>query len=166
MGATAQLQGFDSGAPAAGGRAIGGAGGYGAVAAMGGMITSGPALTRATPQGAVTLFASALLRGDPARLSECFEGTIGTNALRRVLESPANDEERALQQAFQSLGPPVEVLGTTTLDDGVRLNCRATVRKPFTLVKDGVLKNWQPGDWYELEVHLEQIGTEWKIVGL
>jgi RNA polymerase sigma factor (sigma-70 family) len=166
MGATAQLQGLDSGAPAAGGRAVGGAGGYGAVAAMGGMMTSGLALTRATPQGAVTLFASALLRGDPARLSECFEGTIETNALRRVLESPANDEERVLQQAFQSLGPPVEVLGTTTLDDGVRLNCRATVRKPFTLVKDGASKNWQPGDGYELEFHLEQIGTEWKIVGL
>lgn len=166
MDATVQPRGFGGGTIASGGRAFGGAGGGGAVAAMGGMVTSGPTLTRATPQGAVTLFASALLRGDPARLSECFEGTIETNALRRVLESPANDEERALQQAFQSLGPPVEVLGTTTLDDGIRLNCRATVRKAFTLLKDGAARNWQPRDWYELEVRLKQIGTEWKITGL
>jgi RNA polymerase sigma-70 factor (ECF subfamily) len=165
MGATAQLQGVGGGMIASGGGAFGGAGGFGAVAAMGGMSTSGP-MMRATPQGAVTFLASALVRGDMVRLSECLEGTVETNALRRVLESPANDEERELQKAFNSLGTPVEVLGTTTLDDGVRLNCRATVRKAFTLLKDGATRSWQPGDWYALEVRLKQIGTEWKITGL
>jgi RNA polymerase sigma factor (sigma-70 family) len=167
VGGVGQTQGFGGGAMQGGGGAFGGAVAVVAGQGMGGMMAMGaPTTTRATPEGAVKIFVAALVRGDPARLSECFEGTIETNTLRRVIENPASDEERALQQAFTSLGSPVEVLGATALEDSVRLKCRATVRKPFTLVKDGTTKTWQSRDWFELEVRLKQVGTEWKLVGL
>ncbi len=124
-------------------------------------VTTDPA----TPEGAVNRLVAAAMRGDPTRLSPYLEGASDTNAVRQILENPRNEEERALQQALYSLVPPVEVLGSTALEDGLRLKFRATVRKAFALDQSGATNSWQPGDWFELEFRLKQVGPEWKIAG-
>jgi RNA polymerase sigma factor (sigma-70 family) len=142
---------------------------YGSMAMGSGLGFAGystePPATLATTEGALRLFADALARGDPARWMDCFDGTVDANPLRRALESPATDAERELQQVLRSLGPPVEVVQTTETEDGLKVKWKATVRQPFTTADNGVTKNWQRADRYELELRLKQIGGEWKIVG-
>jgi RNA polymerase sigma factor (sigma-70 family) len=130
-----------------------------------GGYSTDPAPTRATAAGALTLFANALVRGDPARWLDCFDGAIETNPLRRALENPTTEAERELQRVLWSLGPPVEVMQTTETVDGLKVKWKATVRQPFTTADNGVTKTWQRDDRYELELRLKQIGGEWKIVG-
>ncbi len=126
--------------------------------------------TRATTEGALTLFANALYamalgRSDLARLEECFAGPAEATAFRQVLENPANDTERELQQALKSLGPVIEVVQSTAIENGLKVKWTAPVRQPFTTTVNGAARTWHPGDRYELEVRLKQIGDEWKIVG-
>ncbi len=162
-----------------GGATQGGGATYGPVAMAGGMgfgglgfagAGSGAPPTRATTDGAITLFANALYatalgRGDLARLEECFADAAAAEAFRRLLENPANDAERELQQVLKSLGPVVEVVQTTATEDGLKVKWKATVRQPFTATENGAARTWQRGDRYELEVRLKQVDGEWKIVG-
>ena len=107
----------------------------------------------------------ALGRSDLARLEECFAGAAEAKAFRQLYENPANDSERELQQVLKSLGPVIEVVQTTATDDGLKVKWKAPVRQPFTTAENGAARTWQPGDRYELELQLKQIGGEWKIVG-
>jgi RNA polymerase sigma-70 factor, ECF subfamily len=163
-GVTAVAPSFGTGSVQGGGVPYGGT-----------MVSTGtssrPPPTRATTEGALTLFANALYamalgRSDLARLEECFTSTAEVEAFRRLWESPANDTERELQQVLKSLGPVIEVIQTAATEDGLKVKWKATVRQPFTTTENGAAKTWQPGDPYELEARLKQIGGEWKIVGL
>lgn len=154
---------FGGGASQGGGVPVGGM-------AMGGgrtvvVVNSDPPPTRATADGALTLFAMALVRGDLARLEECFAGAAEAEVFRRFWENPTDDAERELQQVFKSVGPRIEVAQTTTTGDGLKVIWKATVRQPFTTTVNGAAKTWQRGDRYELETRLKQIDGEWKIVG-
>ncbi len=157
-----------------GGATQGGGVTYGPVPMTGGMgfgaMGSGPPPTRATTDGAITLFANALYaaalgRGDLARLEECFAGTAEAAAFRQLLENPLNDAERELQQVLKSLGPVIEVVQTTATEDGLKVKWKAAVRQPFTTTENGVARVWERGDCYELEARLKQVDGEWKIVG-
>lgn len=122
----------------------------------------------ATPTGALNRFALALSTAAvwPERLRDCFEtGSREFKGFERIIQAPQTGEERALQQCFLSLSAPVEVIETRPADDGMRVKWRARVRKEFSLVKDGVEKQWQHGDYFELEIRLKQVGSEWKIAG-
>jgi hypothetical protein len=167
MGGVAQPQGFGGGAIQGGvplgGVAMGGAMGMGGMG-YGGYSTEPPP-TRATPEGALTLFANALVRGDPPRWLDCFDGTAETNPVRRALENPTSDAEREWQQILKSLRPPVELVGPTATEDGLKVKWKATIQQPFTTTENGVSRTWQRGDRFELEVRLKQVGGEWKIVG-
>ncbi len=125
----------------------------------------GPLPTRATTDGALTLFAAALTPRNPARLEQCFAGTSEAEAFRRVSDNPTNDIERELQQAFSSVGTLIEIVQTTDTEEGLKVKWKATVRRPFTTTSNGVMKTWQPGDRYVLETRLKQINGEWKIIG-
>jgi hypothetical protein len=142
-------------------------GGGMAVLAGGGFagVGFGPLPTRATTEGALTLFAAALTPRNPARLEQCFAGTSEAEAFRRILDNPTNDIERELQQAFSSVGTLIEIVQTTDTEEGLKVKWKATVRRPFTTTNNGVMKTWQPGDRYELETRLKLINGEWKIVG-
>ncbi len=164
----------------AGGSAVrGGGGSYGVAVVAGGLGFGGTGTggmmaatppTRATTEGALTLFANALYamalgRSDLARLDECFTSTAEAKAFRRLWENPANDDERELQQALKSLGPTIEVVQTTATDDGVKVKWEAAVRQPFTMTENGVARTWQRGERFALETRLEQADGEWKILG-
>jgi RNA polymerase sigma factor (sigma-70 family) len=142
-------------------------GGSMAVVAGGGFagVGFGPLPTRATTEGALTLFAAALTPRNPARLDQCFAGTSEAEAFRRISDNPTNDIERELQQAFSSVGTLIEIVQTTDADDGLKVKWKATVWRPFTTTNNGVMKAWQSGDRYELETRLKQINGEWKIIG-
>jgi hypothetical protein len=129
-----------------------------------------PTPTRATAEGALTLFASALYatahgRGDLSRAEECFVSATDAEAFHRLWENPANDTERELQQALKSLGTVIEVVQTTATGDGLKVKWKAAVPQPFTTTDNGVTKNWERGDRFELTTLLKQVGNEWKIVG-
>jgi RNA polymerase sigma factor (sigma-70 family) len=152
------------GGPAVG-RAVvaGGAGqsmGFGGL----GMGGTGPSLM-ATPRDALTRFTALLLQGDPARTTNCFAGTTEAELFQRWWANPADEKERNLQQALRSLIPPVEVLGTNSLDDGLKIRWTAQVRQPFTQTEAGPARTWQTGERFELETRLKQVDAEWKIVG-
>ncbi len=119
-----------------------------------------------SPQGAVQQFAGVLRRGDWSRLEQCFvPGSAELAGFQRLLQNPQNDEERSMKQCMESLGQPVEITETTPWEDGLKVKWKATVRKPFSLVEDGMFKNWQEGDKFELEVRLKKVGDNWRIAG-
>ena len=129
------------------------------------VVSSGPPPTRATTDGALRLFAMALVRSDWAGLEECFAGAAEAEAFRRVWLDPANDAERELQRVFKSVGPGTEIAQTTPTAEGLTVKWIARVRQPFTTTENGIARNWQRGDRYELETLLKLVGGEWKIVG-
>jgi len=119
-----------------------------------------------SPLGAVHRFATELRRGDMSRLAQCFvPGSAEVAGFKRLLENPQNDEERSMKQCLESLGQPVEIVETTPWVDGLKVRWKATVRKPFSLVEEGTLKNWQEGDKFDLEVRLKKVGEDWRIAG-
>ncbi|MCU0784836.1 MAG: sigma-70 family RNA polymerase sigma factor [Verrucomicrobia bacterium] len=138
-------------------------------ARMGGMARSSSIDSNpATPTGALNRFALALSMAAvrPERLGDCFvPGSEEFAGFQRMIQSPETDEERALQQCLLSLSAPVEVIETTPTDDGLRVKWRARVTKEFSQKVDGVNKQWQRGDPFELEVRLKQVGAEWRIAG-
>lgn len=132
--------------------------------AMGSTLDSNPA----TPTGALNRFALALSMAAvrPERLGDCFvPGSEEFAGFQRIIQSPQTDEERSLQQCLLSLAAPVEIIETTPTDDGMRVKWRARVANEFSQMVDGVNKQWQRGDRFELEVRLKQVGAEWKIAG-
>lgn len=70
-----------------------------------------------------------------------------------------------MRRCLESLGNPVEVVQVSPIPEGLKVKWRATVLKPFSLVDNGMTRSWQEEDRFELEVRLQQIGDEWKIVG-
>jgi RNA polymerase sigma-70 factor (ECF subfamily) len=142
---------------------------YGGAMMGGGMavvaVNSGPPPTRATTDGALKLFAMALVRGDLTQLEECFAGAAEAQVFRRIWEDPTSDAERELQLVLKSVGPGIEVGQITTTEEGFKVKWIARVRQPFTTTENGITKTWQRGDRYELETRLKQVGGEWKIVG-
>jgi RNA polymerase sigma-70 factor (ECF subfamily) len=155
-------------APAPVGGMLGSQGFGGGAARPGSMAVaasnSGPPPTRATTDGALTLFSMALVRGDLAQLEECFADAAEAEAFRRVWENPMDDTQRQLQRVFKSVGPRIEVGQTTTTEEGLKVKWIARVRQPFTTTENGTTMTWQRGDRYELETRLKQVGGEWKIV--
>jgi hypothetical protein len=146
-----------SGDPIAGGPLMG-FGGFGSRVAI--------APSPNSPLAAVHRFATELRRGDMNRLQQCFvPGSAEFTGLKRLLENPQNDEERSMKQCLESLGQPVEVVETTPWEDGLHVKWKATVRKPFSLVEDGMQRTWQEGDKFELEVRLKKVGEDWRIAG-
>ena len=129
----------------------------------GGMGSPGPDFLT-TPRGALTRFTALMTQGDPVRATICFAGTTEAESFQRWWASPANEKERNLQIALQSLVPPIEVLETTPLDDGIRVRWNARVRQAFTQVAAGTARTWQMGERFELEIRLKQVGGEWKII--
>ncbi len=99
-------------------------------------------------------------------MEQCFvPGSAELTGFQRLLQNPQNDEERSMKQCLESLGQPVEIAETTPWEDGLKVKWKATVRKPFSLIENGTLKNWQQGDKFELEVRLKKVGEEWRIAG-
>ena len=136
---------------------------------MGGMAVR-PTPTRATAEGALTLFASALYatahgRGDLSRAEECFVSATNAETFHRLWENPETDAERQLQQVLKSLGTVITVVQTTATEDGLKVKWKAAVQQPFTTTENGVTKTWRLGEGYELATVLKQVGSEWKIVG-
>lgn len=70
-----------------------------------------------------------------------------------------------MQIALRSLRRPVEVLETTSVNDGIEVRWAAFIRQPFTQVEGPTVKSWQPGESFGLRILMKQIGAEWRIVG-
>lgn len=162
-------------AVSAGGQNSGGAGGWTPMP-VGGMGSRGVRVgasrdqgvsSFSSPQRAVRTFLSRLGEADLQRVRQCLvAGGQEDDRLVRILQQPQSVEERAAKQRLESLGLPVEVLETGSLEEGVQVKCRATVLKPFTWIEEGKTNASETGDRFEMTVRLKQIGTEWKVVGL
>ena len=58
-----------------------------------------------------------------------------------------------------------EKLSFSGSPSGAMPAAKATVRRPFSLVGHGTLKNWHEGDTFELAVRPKKVGEDWRIAG-
>jgi len=151
-----------------------GFGGFGAAGGgmsyAGGLSTavgpSGPLVTKATTDGALNLFADALMHEDVYRFDEFFANQADAEAFRGIWDNPTNDVQRRLQQVYKSVGPKIEISQSAETAEGLQVTWKAMVLQPFTLNENGEVKSWSRGDRFEFETRMKKIGGEWKIVGL
>ena len=78
-------------------------------------------------------------------------------ALNRIMTAPRNNKEHQLQNAFNSIGPPVEILELLEVESGVALKLFYTVYDPFTIDGPDESVTWQAGDQLEMSVELANI---------
>jgi hypothetical protein len=67
-----------------------------------------------------------------------------------------------MKLVFESIGPPVEVVGTAEEANGLSVTWLSTVKEEFSIGS----MTFQPGDMFELDATLVQIGADWKIAGI
>ncbi len=97
------------------------------------------------------------------QISKCFvEGAQDVENLRRVLEDPQDAEDLETKVMLESIGPPIEIVKTVEERNGLGVIWLPTVHAEFTLGD----MTFIPGDKFELDATLVQIGDEWKIAGM
>jgi hypothetical protein len=118
-----------------------------------------------TPNDTVTSFVTLLEMGQFHQLSQCFvEGAQDAIQLQELLENPKDQGEIEFKQCLESIGKPVDITRQTAGSTGLEVTWLCTVNKPFTM--NGGSKSFQPGDKFELDATLVQIGGEWKMSGI
>lgn len=118
-----------------------------------------------TPGNTVTAFVTLLEMGYPNQLSQCFvEGAEDAIQLQELLENPKNQGEIEFKQCLESLGSPVDITRQVQGSSGLEVTWLCTVNKPFTM--NGGSMSFQPGDKFELDATLVQVGSEWKMSGI
>jgi RNA polymerase sigma factor (sigma-70 family) len=146
----------------AGGAAMG-IGGMG----MGGAMMGAIGVRFDTPNNTVASFVSLLENGQIEQLSQCFvEGAEDAIQLQQLLQNPKNQGELEFNQCLKSIGSPVDVTRQVEGTKGLEVTWLCTVKKPFTMSEKGQIMPFQPGDRYELDATLVQVGNEWKMSGI
>ncbi len=116
-----------------------------------------------TPAATVSSFVQILSMGDINQISKCFvEGAHDVENLRRIMEDPQDAEDLEMKVMFESIGSPVEVVSTVEEANGLSVKWLSTVKREFSIDS----KTYQPGDKFELDATLVQIGSDWKIAGI
>ncbi len=120
-----------------------------------------------TPDETVTSFVTMLENGLFDQLPECFvEGAPDAVQLQEMLQNPKNPGELEFKQCLESIGSPVDVTKQVAGSKGLEVTWLCTVKKPFTMSEKGQIIPFQPGDRFELDATLVQVGSEWKMAGI
>ncbi len=118
-----------------------------------------------TPNETVTSFVSLLENGQIEQLSQCFvEGAEDATQLQEMLQNPKNPGELEFNQCLKSIGSPVDITRQVEGSKGLEVTWLCTVKKPFAMGKGSM--SFQPGDKFELDATLVQVGNEWKMSGI
>lgn len=118
-----------------------------------------------TPNDTVTSFINLLETGQVDQLPECFvEGAPDAVQLQQILHDPQNPGEIEFNRCLKSLGSPVDVTRQVQGVNGLEVTWLCTVKEPFAM-GDGST-SFMPGDRFELDATLVQIGSEWKMSGI
>lgn len=134
---------------------------------FGGMPTSPetPApVNLSDPQAAVDTFTELLITDQPDRWADCFITDSPAFAdFYQVMTDPQNRQDRQLQNAFCSIGQPVEILELLETETGLAVTLLCTVHTPFAMDSEREILTWERGD--EFEIHLELVNSvgQWKI---
>jgi hypothetical protein len=129
----------------------------------GGFGGSGNILNFSSPERTVSSFIRVLSGRDINQISKCFvEGAHDVENLRRIMEDPQDAEDLETKVMLESIGPPVEVVSTVEEANGLSVKWLSTVKREFSI--DSM--TYQPGEKFELDATLVQIGTDWKIAGI
>jgi hypothetical protein len=116
-----------------------------------------------TPAATVSSFVQILSMGDINQISKCFvEGAHDVENLRRIMEDPQDAEDLETKVMLESIGPPVEVVSEVEEANSMGVTWLSTVKREFSIGS----MTYQPGDKFELDATLVQIGSEWKIAGI
>lgn len=116
------------------------------------------------PQITIDTFTELLAAGNLDRCRDCFvPGSTAFDDFYRVMTDPQNGDQRQLQNAFHSIGDPVEILELLETETGLAVKLLYTVHSPFTL--DGELETltWAQGDEFEVNLELVNSAGEWKV---
>ena len=116
-----------------------------------------------TPEATVSSFVQVLSMRDMNQISKCFvEGAPDVENLRRTIQDPQDAEDVQMKTLLESIGPPIEIVKTVEERNGLGVIWLSTVRAEFTLGD----MTFIPGDKFELDATLVQIGDDWKIAGM
>lgn len=116
------------------------------------------------PQAAVDTFTELLITDKSDRWADCFTTASPSFAVfYQVMTDPQNRQDRQLQNAFRSIGQPVEILELLETETGLAVTLLCTVHTPFAMDGEREILTWEMGD--EFEIHLELISSagQWKI---
>jgi hypothetical protein len=142
-------------------------GGYGGGMAARAASVEDSEIKLTDPETTMDTFTELLVTDNLDRWKDCF--TVDSQALadlNRIMNSPQNQTEQQLQDAFNSIGGPVETLDLTETENGLAITLLYTVYDPFTI--DGEHQNqvWQEGDQFEVDAELVKIDQAWKIANI
>ncbi len=118
----------------------------------------------ADPEVTIDSFTELLISDNLDLWANCF--THNSQALvnlNRIMTNPRNEQEQQLQNAFNSIGQPVEVL---EIENGLAMKLLYTVYDPFIIDKDNKKRTWQEGDQFEINVELVNVDEQWRIANI
>lgn len=137
----------------------------GAAMGFGGGMMGAVGVRFNTPNDTVTSFITLLEYGQIEQLSQCFVvGAEDAIQLQEILQNPKNQGEIEFNQCLKSIGSPVDITRQVQGSRGLEVTWLCTVKSPFTM--GGGSMSFRPGDKFELDATLVQVGGEWKMSGI
>ena len=79
---------------------------------------------------------------------------------------PQNQAERQLQNAFNSIGHPVETLELLENENGLAIKLRYTVYDSFEIERNKEKHVWQEDDMFEIDAEVVSVDSKWKIASI
>ncbi|MCK4998953.1 MAG: sigma-70 family RNA polymerase sigma factor [Anaerohalosphaera sp.] len=141
--------------------------------AMGGMAVMGPTdsskikISLTDPETTVDTFTEILISDNLDQFVNCFTPDSKLpETLNGILTDPQNTAEKQLQNAFNSIGKPVETLELIEKGNGLAMKIMYTVYDPFTIDNNDKKRTWRAGDQFEINAELVNFDKEWKIANL
>jgi hypothetical protein len=119
------------------------------------------------PETTMDTFTELLVTDNLDQWKDCFTADSQALAdLNRIMNSPQNQTEHQLQDAFNSIGGPVETLDLTETENGLAITLLYTVYDPFTIDGEHQKQVWHKGDQFEVDAELVKIDQAWKIANI
>ena len=116
------------------------------------------------PEMTISSFTEWLVSNNPDLWTQCFtQNSQALVNLKRVMTHPRDEREQQLQNAFDSIDEPVEVLEILELKDGLFMKLLYTVYDSFFIDENNERRTWQEGDQFEVNVELINVDNEWRI---
>jgi len=116
------------------------------------------------PEETINTFTELLITDNMSSWADCFTPDSESFVnLSRIMINPQTHAEHQLQNAFNSIGHPVETLELAETENGLAIKLMYTVYDSFTIEKDDETLTWQEGDQFEVNAELVLVDSEWKI---
>lgn len=148
-----------------GGQNIGG-GGFGGAAIVAVTPAEGveSMINLSDPEATIDSFTELLITDNLDYWKECFtEDSQALVDLNRIMTNPVNSREQQIQDAFNSIGNPVEIIELLETENGVAMILLYIVYDPFVMDNGKGPVQLQEGDQLGITAEVVMVGNQWKI---